>query len=159
MALRKTQIAVAITVVLSAGILSAALPVAAGDDQAPGAARQRGSWAARSSSGVMLGGTWTVNEDRKPTAVAGTWTLLDAQGRPAASGGWSATKSATGWTGRWRAAAAGRPGEYAGTWTARVDLKATASFADLFAKAIGAAVSGTWSAGARSGAWTIQVFN
>jgi hypothetical protein len=159
MALRKTQIAVAASVLLSVGMLSRAAPASARDDQTPGPAGQRRSWAARASSGVMLGGTWTVNEEQKPNAVAGTWTLLDAQGRRAASGGWSATKSAAGWTGRWRAAAAGRAGEYAGTWTARVDLKATASFADLFAKAIGAAVSGTFSAGAQSGAWTIQVFN
>ena len=159
MALRKTQIAVAVSMLLWVEVLSAAVPVAARSDQAPSAAGQRRSWAARSRSGLTLGGTWTVNEEQKPNAVAGTWTLLDAQGRPAATGGWSATKSATGWSGRWRAAVTGRSGEYAGTWTARVDLKATASFADLFATAIGGAVSGTWSAGAQSGAWTIQVFN
>ena len=159
MALRKTPIAVAASMLLSIGVLSVAVLASARDDQTPGAAAQRRSWAARSSSGVTLGGTWTVNEEQKPSAVAGTWTLLDAQGRPVANGGWSATKSATAWTGRWRAAATGRPGEYAGTWTARVDLKASASFTDLFAKAISAAVSGTWSAGAQSGAWTIQVFN
>jgi hypothetical protein len=77
----------------------------------------------------------------------------------AAAGGWSAAKSAGGWTGSWRAAAIGQPGEYAGTWTAKVDLKPADGFADLFAKAAEAALSGTWRSGSRSGAWTIQVFN
>ena len=106
-----------------------------------------------------MGGTWTVVEHQKSGAVTGTWTLLDAQGRAVAGGAWSAAKSATGWTGNWRAAATGQRQEYAGTWTARVDLKPAAGFADLFAKAAEAAVSGTWRAGPRSGAWTIQVFN
>jgi hypothetical protein len=78
-------------------------------------------------------------------------------GRAVATGGWSATKSPDGWTGRWRAAAVGRQGEYAGTWTAQIDLKGTVSFADLFAKAIEAAVSGAWRAGSQSGAWTVRV--
>jgi hypothetical protein len=135
-------------------------PLAEADGQtgagAPGP-RRVNTWAARSSSGVTLGGTWTVNEPQKPDAVAGAWTLLDAQGRTAAAGGWSAAKSSAGWTGDWRAAVAGRPGEYTGTWTAKVDLKPAAPFADLFAKAIEAAVSGTFRTGAQSGAWTIQV--
>ena len=131
----------------------------AADEQVPNAVGQRrvNTWAARSSSGLTLGGTWTLSEDQKPNAAAGTWTLLDAQGRTVATGGWSATKSADGWTGRWRAAAVGRPGEYSGTWAAKIDLKPTATFADMFAKAIEAAVSGTWRAGGQSGAWTIQV--
>ena len=119
--------------------------------------RRVNTWAARSSSGVTLGGTWTLNDGQKPDAASGAWTLLDAQGRAVATGGWSAAKSPDGWTGRWRAAAVGRPGEYTGTWTAKVDLKPAATFADLFAKAIEAAVSGTFRTGAQSGAWTIRV--
>jgi hypothetical protein len=154
MAIRKAQVA-QLTVFL---VLTAALHGAPADRQAPGVlGRQRvNTWAARSSTGVTLGGTWTVTEPQKPSAVTGTWTLLDAQGRVAASGGWSAAKSATGWTGSWRAAAVGQPGEYTGTWTAKIDLKPAGGFADLFAKAVDAAVSGTWRSGPRSGAWTIQ---
>ena len=123
----------------------------------PGASRAN-TWAAKSNTGLTLGGTWTAAEDEKTGAVTGTWTLLDGQGRTVARGAWSAAKSSSGWSGNWRAAAAGRPGEYSGTWAARVDLKPNAKFADLFAKAIETAVSGTWRAGGQSGAWTIQAF-
>ena len=116
------------------------------------------TWAARSSTGLTLGGTWTATEDQKTGTVTGTWTLVDGQGRIVANGAWSAAKAASGWTGSWRAVAAGRTGEYAGTWSARVDLKGNARFSDLFAKAIETAVSGTWRASGQSGAWTIQVF-
>ena len=120
--------------------------------------RRSNTWAARSSTGLTLAGTWTAKADPKTGAVTGTWTLNDAQGRVTASGGWSAAKSPSGWSGSWRAAAAGRAGEYAGTWTARVTLAPDARFAELFAKAAEAAVSGTWQAGSQSGAWTIQAF-
>jgi hypothetical protein len=116
------------------------------------------TWAARSSTGLTLGGTWTATEDPKTATVTGTWTLVDGQGRIVANGAWSAAKAASGWTGSWRAVAAGRPGEYSGTWSARVDLKGTARFTDLFAKAIETAVSGTWRASGQSGAWTIQAY-
>jgi hypothetical protein len=127
-------------------------------DQAPGSGRRgANTWAARSSTGLTLGGTWTATEDPKAGTVTGTWTLLNGQGRTTASGAWSAAKSPTGWTGNWRAAAAGRPGEYTGTWTAAVDIKGGAGFAELFASAAQSAVSGSWRAGRQSGAWTIQV--
>ena len=128
-----------------------------GTAQAPGVAgRRANTWAARSSSGRTFAGTWTATEDPKTGAVTGTWTLIGSQGAVIANGGWSAAKSPSGWKGSWRAVAAGRTGEYAGTWAARVDLKGTATFSELFAKAIDAAVSGTWQAGRQSGAWTIQ---
>ena len=158
MAIRKAQVAIlrgAIAMLAGCLILTTVLPGTA----APQASRRVNTWAARDSGGLTLGGTWTVIEHLKTGGVTGTWTLLDAQGRTAATGGWSAAKSSTGWTGNWRAAAAGRPEEYAGTWSAKVDLKASAGFADLFAKAIEAAVSGTWRVGGRSGAWTIRVPN
>jgi hypothetical protein len=120
--------------------------------------RRDNTWAARSSSGQTLGGTWTVIEYLKSGGVTGSWTLLDAQGRMLATGGWSAARSPAGWTGSWLAAA-GQAGEFTGTWTAKLDLKPAAGFRDLFAKAVEAAVSGTWRSGPRSGAWTIQVFN
>ena len=120
--------------------------------------RRANTWAARSSSGLMLAGTWTATEDPKTGAVTGTWTLIDAQSRTAASGGWSAAKSPSGWSGVWRAVAVGRAGEYSGTWTARADLQPTAKLKELFTKAIEAAISGTWQSGPQSGGWTIQAF-
>jgi hypothetical protein len=138
-----------------------AVTLDASTSQAPSALGQRraNTWAARSSSGLMLGGTWTITEHLKTGGVTGAWALLDAQGRTVMIGGWSAAKTANGWTGSWRAAASGKPGEYTGTWTAKVDLKPAGGFAELFAKAAEAAVSGIWRAGPQSGAWTIQVFN
>ena len=117
------------------------------------------SWAARSTTGLTLGGTWTATEDAKTGAVTGTWTLVDAQGRIVRRGAWAAAKAASGWTGNWRANVEGKGGEYSGTWTARVDLKPAARLADMFAKALEAAISGTFRAGGVSGAWTIQAFN
>jgi hypothetical protein len=142
-------------------LMLAAAFTAHADEQAPGAlgGARVNTWAARSSTGLTLGGTWTAAEDAKTGAVTGTWTLVDSQGRTIRRGAWSAAKAAAGWTGNWRAIAEGRAGEYSGTWTARVDLKPAARFADMFAKALEAAVSGTFRAGGVSGSWTIQAFN
>src|SRR5688572_26188850 len=138
---------------LTACVWAVATAVTAAEAQAPSTLGRRGNtWAARSSAGQMYSGTWTATEDLKTGAVTGAWTLADAQGRTVASGGWSAAKSPTGWTGSWRAVATGRAGEYAGTWTATIDLKPETKLNDLFVKAIGATVSGTWQAGTQSGA-------
>lgn len=115
-----------------------------------------GTWGARGANGLALMGTWTAQPDSATGAVIGTWTAVDAQGRTLATGVWSAAKSATRWTGGWRANITGRDGEYSGTWSAAVDLEANAPFVELFESAIGSAVSGSWRAGARSGAWTIR---
>lgn len=142
-------------------VLVAGAHAASAGEQAPaplGGTRVN-AWAARSSTGLTLGGTWTATEDAKTGAVTGTWALVDAQGRVVRRGAWSAAKAASGWTGSWRAIAEGRSGEYSGTWTARVDLKPAARFADMFTKALEAAVSGTFRAGGVSGSWTIQAFN
>lgn len=145
---------------LALWVIVATILVSHTDAQTPGLGGRRvNTWAARSSTGLTLAGTWTATEDEKTGAVTGTWTLLDGQGRTVAKGAWSAAKSPSGWTGSWRAVAAGRPGEYSGTWSARLDLKPNVKFADLFAKAVETAVSGTWRAGRQSGSWTIQAFN
>jgi len=115
-----------------------------------------GTWAARTSNGVTLMGTWTAIPDSASGTVTGTWQLADAQGNPVATGAWSAAKSPARWTGAWRAVVAGRDGEFAGTWTSVADLDADASFADLFEKAVQVIVSGNWRAGTRSGAWSIR---
>ncbi len=114
-----------------------------------------GTWSAVNGK-VTFVGTWTAVPDSAHGTVTGAWTLTDAQGKTAAFGGWSAAKAASQWEGAWRANVTGRTGEYAGTWTSSVDVKATSSFGDLFEKAVQAIVSGTWSAGAESGAWSIR---
>ena len=100
------------------------------------AATARGAWS----------GTWS----------AGTWTLADAQAKTVAFGGWSAVKSADRWAGAWRANVTGRAGEFSGTWTSSVDLKATARFVDMFEKAAQTIVSGAWTTGGKSGGWSIR---
>jgi hypothetical protein len=101
-------------------------------------------------------GTWTGVPDTTRGTVMGQWTLNDAQGKPVASGAWSAAKSATRWTGAWRAIVAGRTGEYSGTWTSSVDLEVDGGFVDLFEKAVATIVSGTFRVGSHSGAWSIR---
>ena len=129
----------------------------AGQDAAGNPQRnQSGTWSARNSRGATFLGTWTAAPGPTSGTVTGTWTLVDAQGRAVANGAWSAAKAPAGWTGAWRAIVAGREGEYSGTWTAGVDLKGDASFVDLFEKAVQTVVSGTWSAGTQSGAWSIR---
>ena len=119
----------------------------------PGA--RYGTWSAANGS-VNFMGTWTAVPDSAHGGATGTWTLADAQGKTVAFGGWSAAKAADRWTGVWRANVTGRTGEFSGTWTANIDLKATARFIDLFAKAAQTIVSGTWSTGGPSGAWSIR---
>ena len=114
------------------------------------------TWAARSTTGLALGGTWTATEDAQTGAVTGGWTLIDTQGRIVMRGTWSAAKAATGWTGGWRAFVEGKQGEYSGTWTATTGLKPNAKFAEMFAKAVETAVSGTFRSGRVSGSWTIR---
>ena len=135
--------------------------VQAGMPRGRGADGQSGrlnTWSARSSTGRTLGGTWTATADPSTGTVTGTWTLIDAKGRPVMRGGWSAAKKRTGWTGAWRAAVAGSKEEYSGTWSAGVDLKPEARFADLFKMAVQKVVSGNWRAGRQSGAWSIRAF-
>ena len=128
--------------------------------QPPPAKAQRldGTWSASSQTGLTLKGTWTAAADAKTGAVTGTWTLDDAKGKTIRRGGWSAAKSVDGWSGAWRAVVTGSKGEYAGTWSASVDLKEDARFADLFELALKTIVSGSWRAGRQSGAWSIRAF-
>lgn len=119
---------------------------------------RQNTWSARSSTGLTLGGTWTVTVDPKTGAAGGTWALLDEGGRATMRGGWSAAKSATGWTGSWRANVVGSTAEYGGTWSATVPLAPTAPFADLFALAAKQVVSGNWRAAGKSGSWSIRAY-
>jgi hypothetical protein len=114
-----------------------------------------GTWSATNGRSTFMG-TWTAVPDTTNGTVAGTWTLADAEGKTVAFGGWSAIKANDRWNGAWRANVTGRSGEYSGTWSSSVDLKATARFVEMFEKAAQAIVSGTWSAGGQSGAWSIR---
>jgi hypothetical protein len=115
-----------------------------------------GTWSAASTTGQTLMGSWTAVPGQGGVSVTGTWTIFDAQRRTVAGGGWSAAKAPTQWSGAWRAVVTGKTGEYAGTWTADVDLKGDARLDDLFEKAIQAVVSGGWRYGKDSGAWSIR---
>ena len=121
--------------------------------------KRQGTWSAASgtrTSAPALGGTWTATADPTTGAVSGSWTLVDQKGKVVMQGAWSAVKSPTGWTGAWRAAVDRSKSEYSGTWRADLKMKADARFADLFAAAANAAVSGTWRAHRRSGRWSIR---
>jgi hypothetical protein len=114
-----------------------------------------GSWSATNGKSTFMG-TWTAVPDRANGTVTGTWTLAGAEGKTLAFGGWSAVKASDRWSGAWRANVTGQGGEYSGAWTSSVDGKPNARLADMFEKAAVAIVSGTWSAGAQSGAWSIR---
>jgi hypothetical protein len=128
------------------------------DTARAGQSAQPNTWSAKSSTGLTVGGTWTVVADPTTATVSGTWTLVDARRKTVIRGGWSAAKSPAEWTGTWRAAASGSTAEYSGSWSAAVDLKADARFADLFEIAVQTVVSGNWRAGRQSGTWSIRAF-
>jgi hypothetical protein len=126
------------------------------DAAADARSERSGTWSARSSTGLTLGGTWTAVPDSTGGAVTGRWTFADAQGGTAATGAWSAAWTPALRSGAWRSVMTGRAGELAGTWTSDVALRSDAPFADLFERAVQAAVSGAWRTGGPSGAWSIR---
>ena len=126
------------------------------DAQVTARSEWSGTWAATTSGGRTFMGTWTAVPDSTGATVTGTWALIDQQGRTVMDGAWSAAKSPTRWNGGWRAIITGRDGEYSGTWSSDVQLKANTNFADLFAKALESMASGSWRAGNQSGAWSIR---
>jgi len=138
---------------MSVGRLLAALACSA---MLASGAEMRGSWSASSNAGSSLGGTWTAEVHQESGGVTGAWTLRDASGKILLSGGWSASKSPQAWNGAWRAAVAGRAGDYSGTWAAAPQLASEARLADMLESALRAVVSGTWKAGAYSGSWSIR---
>jgi hypothetical protein len=121
-------------------------------------AELRGTWSASSSSGQRLGGAWTAEAHQERGGATGTWALYDAAGKILVQGGWSASKSLKAWSGAWRATIAGRTGEYSGTWTAQTTLNPDERLANMLESALRAVVTGTWKAGANSGAWSIRAF-
>lgn len=116
------------------------------------------TWSARSASGTVLQGTFTVIPDSVSGFVTGRWTLYGAQGAVAAEGGWSASKTPAGWSGAWRSVVAGTNREYVGTWTAATSLRGTARLPQLFLKqSVEQIISGTWRSPGNSGAWSIRI--
>ena len=136
------------------GAQGVVLPDTAGSEQSG----QPNTWSAKTRSGRTLAGTWTATVDSTSGDVSGRWTLVNAQGSIRASGGWAAAKSPTEWTGGWRAVMYGSTVEYSGVWSATVDLKAQAPFADLFETALRTVVSGKWWLGRQSGPWSIRAY-
>src|SRR5437773_12496622 len=65
-------------------------------------------------------------------------------------------KFTTGWSGAWRAAVEGKPGELAGSWTADLPPARDARFTELFEAGARDAVRGVWNAGGNSGSWSIR---
>jgi hypothetical protein len=141
---------------LGAAQVSGGQAVARQDSARNAPSNRSGTWAARTSSGRTLIGTWTAVPDSTGNVVTGTWTIADAEGRPVANGAWSAAKALDRWTGAWRSVIEGRDGEYSGTWTSGVDIRMPATFADLFERGVKDVVSGNWRAGSQSGAWSIR---
>ncbi|GLC25924.1 hypothetical protein [Roseisolibacter agri] len=126
------------------------------DAPADARAERSGTWSARSTTGLTLGGTWTAVPDSTGGTVTGTWTLADASGGTRASGAWSAAWTPALRSGDWRAVVTGRDGELAGTFTSNVPLGRNVPFADLFARAARDAVSGGWRMGGLAGAWSVR---
>lgn len=147
---------------ITLALFVAACGLCASAFQQPGTGAQSfraNTWTARTSSGRVFSGTWTVKVDTASGTATGEWTLVGADGRTAARGGWSAAKVARGWNGAWRASIVGRNGEFAGSWTTRVDLPPDAPLARLFERAVEQVVTGSWQAGRQSGTWSIQAFH
>jgi hypothetical protein len=118
--------------------------------------RQVSTWTARTNTGRTFDGTWTIEPGSSADRASGTWTLSDGAATIALRGTWSAQKFTTGWSGAWRAAVEGKPGELAGSWTADLPLARDARFTELFEAAARDAVRGVWSAGGNSGSWSIR---
>jgi len=117
---------------------------------------QVSTWSARSGSGRIYEGTWTVNPNTTPSSASGTWTLRNDMGAIVLRGTWSADKFSTGWNGTWRAAVEDKPKEYAGSWSADYPHNRDVRFAELFEAAARQAVRGIWTGGAQSGSWSIR---
>jgi hypothetical protein len=122
----------------------------------------QGSWSASGGRGVMQG-TWTASPGDTPQVLAGTWTIRDNGNHVVAAGTWSASKSSEGWQGFWRSLVRGPgsggkdAGQLGGSWNAQPPLAADAGFATLLELAMKSVVSGGWSIGKRTGAWSIRV--
>jgi hypothetical protein len=113
-------------------------------------------WNARTGTGRIYEGTWTVEPNATPGSASGTWTLRTDTGLTILRGIWSADKFSTGWHGVWRATAEDGQKEFTGSWSADFPDVREGRFADLFAAAARQAIRGIWTGGAQSGSWSIR---
>jgi hypothetical protein len=149
---RLAALAVALT------LLTPQAPQSGARDQTP--PQLRGSWSATAGARVFAG-SWTAMLDpARPDEAHGTWGLLDGR-QIVAEGTWAATRTAAGWRGRWSAQVglagrgdASRP-DYSGTWQATIADTSLTTLADMLTRTLQEDVTGTWRAGARSGAWRL----
>jgi hypothetical protein len=114
------------------------------------------TWSARTAAGRTFEGSWSVDSPASPDKASGAWTLGEGSDKVVLSGTWSAQKFSTGWSGTWRATAAGQRREFTGSWTADFPQGREASIAELFLTAARDAIRGIWSAGDDSGSWAIR---
>jgi hypothetical protein len=114
------------------------------------------TWSARTATGRILEGGWSVNPASSPDKASGTWTLSEATDKITLSGTWSAQKFSTGWSGTWRAAVEGQRREFTGSWTADFPQARETSIAELFLTAARDAIRGIWIAENDSGNWAIR---
>lgn len=115
------------------------------------------TWAAITSDGRTLNGTWSAAPSSAGRSASGGWTLRDSSGATALRGTWTAEMHSTGWNGTWRAASEGRQNEHRGSWSVEMSNPKDARFAELFEAAARDATRGIWTAGNESGSWSIRV--
>ena len=134
-----------------------AIDVSAGDQlrQAFKEQPKLSTWSARTATGRIFEGGWTVDPASSPDKASGTWTLSEAD-KIMLRGTWSAQKFSTGWSGTWRAAAEGQRREFTGAWTADFPQARETSIGELFSTVARDAIRGIWSADNDSGSWAIR---
>ena len=134
-----------------------AIDVSAGDQlrQAFKEQPKLSTWSARTATGRIFEGGWTVDPASSPDKASGTWTLSEAD-KIMLRGTWSAQKFSTGWSGTWRAAAEGQRREFTGAWTADFPQTRETSIGELFSTVARDAIRGIWSADNDSGSWAIR---
>jgi hypothetical protein len=135
-----------------------AIDVSAGDQlkQAFKEQPKLSTWSARTATGRIFEGGWTVDPASSADKASGTWTLGEGLDKTVSRGTWSAQKFSTGWSGTWRAAVQGQGREFAGSWTADFPQARETAIVELFLTAARDAIRGIWSADNESGSWAIQ---
>lgn len=116
------------------------------------------NWSAVADDGRTFTGSYSVDPKSTDRSARGVWSLRDASGDTLLRGTWVALMHSTGWSGTWRAAVDGRPGELGGNWSAELQAASTRRFAVMFELAIKEAVKGLWTGGSRSGTWSVKTF-
>ena len=111
-----------------------AIDVSAGDQlkQAFKEQPKLSTWSARTATGRIFEGGWTVDPASSADKASGTWTLGEGLDKTVSRGTWSAQKFSTGWSGTWRATIEGQKREFTGSWTADFPQARETSIGELF---------------------------